>query len=76
MIILQHNVIKASFDKSIHVVGHAFNIIAYKKLLGFVSKYVWQHIADKMDRVKCVGLDKARCGCTLDHLTVFLVLVN
>jgi len=46
-------------------VGHVFNIIAYKKLLGFVSKCVLQHIADEMDQVKCVDLDKTRCGCIL-----------
>jgi len=34
MIILQHNAIKASFRKSLHVVGHRFKVTAYKKLLG------------------------------------------
>ena len=38
MIILQHNAIKASFQKSLHVVGHQFKVTSYKKLLGFVSK--------------------------------------
>jgi len=65
MIVLQHNAIKASFEKSLHAVGHAFNIISYKKLLCFVPKYALQHITDEMDRIECVGLDKARCGCTL-----------
>jgi len=40
MIILQYNAIKASFQKSLHVVGHRFKVTAYKKLLGFVFKYV------------------------------------
>jgi len=30
MIILQHNAIKASFQKSLHVVGHRFKVTAYK----------------------------------------------
>jgi len=65
MIILQHNAIKASFEKGLNVVGHLFNVTTYKKLLGFVSKYVLQHIAEEMDRVKWVGFDKDRCGCIL-----------
>jgi len=36
MIILQHNAIKASFQKSLHVVGHRFKVTTYK---AFVSKY-------------------------------------
>ncbi|XP_068475180.1 uncharacterized protein [Phaseolus vulgaris] len=65
MIILQHNAIKASFQKSLHVVGHRFKVIAYKKLLGFVSKYALNLISEELDRVKSVGFDKSRCGCSL-----------
>jgi len=65
MIILQHNAIKVSFQKSLHVVGHLFNVTTYKKLLGFVSKYVLQHIVKDMDRVKWIGFDKSQCGCSL-----------
>jgi len=32
MIILQHNAIKASFQKSLHMVGHRFKVTTYKKL--------------------------------------------
>ncbi|XP_068466238.1 uncharacterized protein [Phaseolus vulgaris] len=65
MIILQHNAIKASFQKSLHVVGHWFKVTTYKKLLGFVSKYALNLISEEVDRVKSVGFDKSRCGCTL-----------
>ncbi|XP_068483428.1 uncharacterized protein [Phaseolus vulgaris] len=65
MIILQHNAIKSSFEKSLHVVSHVFNVTRYKKLFGFVSKYALQYIAEESDRVQYVGLDKSRCGCTI-----------
>ncbi|XP_068471255.1 uncharacterized protein [Phaseolus vulgaris] len=65
MIILQHNAIKDSFQKSLHVVGHRFKVTAYKKLLGFVSKYALNLISEELDRVKSVGFDKSRCGCSL-----------
>jgi len=67
MIILQHNVIKSSFEKSLDVVSHVFNVTRYKKLVGFVTKYVLQYIAKKSDRVEYVGLDKSRCGCTIRY---------
>jgi len=51
MIILQHNAIKASFQKSLHVVRHRFNVTEYKKLLGFVSKYALNFIVEELDRV-------------------------
>jgi len=77
MIILQHNAIKASFQKSLHVVRHRFKVTTYKKLLDFVSKYALNLIAEELDKVKSVGFDKNRCGeCTLTcthacHLTSF-----
>jgi len=36
-----------------------------KKLLGFVSKYTLNLIFEELDRVKSVGFDKKRCGCSL-----------
>jgi len=65
MIILQHNAIKSSFEKSLHVVSHVFNVTRYKKLVGFVSKYALQYIVEENDRIEYVGLDKSRCGCTI-----------
>ena len=65
MIILQHTEIKASFERSTHVVGHQFNGRLYKRLRGMVSKYALNHIADELDRVNSVGIDSSRCGCSL-----------
>jgi len=65
VIVLQHNEVKASFEKSLHVVGHTFNMTLYKRLVGFVSKYTWMHIAEDFDRVKHIGFDSERCGCVL-----------
>lgn len=38
VLILQHNEIRASFEKSLHVIGNTFNVTLYKRLVGFVSK--------------------------------------
>jgi len=66
MIILQHNAIKASFQKSFHVVGHQFKVITYKKLVGLVSKYSLNLIFEKLVRFKSVRFDKSSCGgCSL-----------
>jgi len=40
-IILQHNAIKASFQKSLQLVDYVFNVTMCKILLGFLSKYVF-----------------------------------
>jgi len=65
MIILQHNAIKASFQKSLNVVSHLFNVIAYKNLVGFISKYALHVISEEMNRLKYVGFEKEHCGCTI-----------
>jgi len=49
VIILQHNEIKASFEMSLHVVGHTFNVTLYKRLVGFVSKYALMNIVEEFD---------------------------
>ena len=40
MITLQHTKIKASFETSIHVVGHVFKVTLYKRLLGIVLNQI------------------------------------
>jgi len=66
MITLQPNAIKTSFQNNLHVVaGHVFNVIAYKKIAGFVSKYALQHNVEENDQVKYVVLDKTHCDCIL-----------
>jgi len=37
----------------------------YKKLLGFVSKYALQYIAEENDQLEYVGIDNSLYGCTL-----------
>ena len=63
MIIMQHNEIKASFEHSIHVVGHTFNVQLYKRLYGFVLRYALNHITNEVHRMQFVGVDTSRCGC-------------
>ncbi|XP_068475253.1 uncharacterized protein [Phaseolus vulgaris] len=65
VIILQHNEIKASFEMSLHVIGHTFNVQLYKMLVGFVSKHALILIAEEFDRVNDVGFDSECCGCVL-----------
>ena len=65
VIILQHNEIKASFQMSLHVIGHTFNVQLYKMLVGFIYKHVLILIAEEFDRINDVGFDSERCGCVL-----------
>ncbi|XP_068487177.1 uncharacterized protein [Phaseolus vulgaris] len=57
VIILQHNEIKASFQMSLHVIGHTFNVQLYKMLVGSISKHALILIAEEFDRVNDVGFD-------------------
>ena len=63
VIALQHNEIKASFNKILHMVG--YNVSLYKRLVDFVSKHALMHIAEEFDRVKHVSFDSVHCGCVL-----------
>jgi len=65
MITLQHTEIKASFETSTHVVGHAFKVTLYKKLLGMVSMYALNQIVAEYEHVSYVGIDSSRCGCVM-----------
>ena len=65
LLVLQHNEIKASFEKSLHVQTHTFNKSLYEALLGMVSKYALVHISEEFNRVQFVGFDKEKCGCVL-----------
>ncbi|KAH1254681.1 Protein FAR1-RELATED SEQUENCE 5 [Glycine max] len=57
MIRLQHTEIKASFEISIHVVGHVFKVTLYKRLLDM--------IVAEYERVDYVGKNPSRCGCVI-----------
>ncbi|XP_028208400.1 uncharacterized protein LOC114391614 [Glycine soja] len=65
MMTLQHTQIKASFETSMHVVGHVFKVTLYKKLLGMVSRYTLNEIAAEYERVAYAGKNPSRCGCVM-----------
>ncbi|XP_014511731.1 uncharacterized protein LOC106770434 [Vigna radiata var. radiata] len=65
VIVLQHNKIRASFEKSINLKSDAYKALRYKRLVGRVSRYALELIADEVERVNKIGLDSARCGCIL-----------
>jgi len=65
MMTLQHTQIKASFETSMHVVGHAFKVTLYKKLSGMVSRYALNEIAAKYEHVPYAGKNPSRCGCVM-----------
>lgn len=58
-IVRQHNEIKTSFETFAHL-GHTF-----KRLQGFVSKYVFMHVDEEFDRIRDVGIDSERYCCIL-----------
>ncbi|GAU25032.1 hypothetical protein TSUD_155060 [Trifolium subterraneum] len=65
MITLQHNEIKASFERSIFKKEHRHNTRLYVHLRGHVSRHALSHIVDEFDRVKYVGIDKCSCRCII-----------
>ncbi|XP_073222614.1 uncharacterized protein [Cicer arietinum] len=65
MIVLQHNEIIASFEKSIIQKVHRYSNRLYANLRGVVSKNAIDHIAAEYDRVKYVGIDQTECRCTI-----------
>ncbi|XP_073224785.1 protein FAR-RED IMPAIRED RESPONSE 1-like [Cicer arietinum] len=65
MIVLQHNEIIASFEKSIIQKVHRYSNKLYANLHGVVSKNAIDHIAAEYDRVKYVGIDQTECRCTI-----------
>jgi len=67
LLVLQHNQIKASFDMSLNVATHSYNIPLYKGLLGLVSKYALVHIAEEFNKVNFIGFDNKKCGRVLRY---------
>ena len=63
MMTLQHTEIKASFEKSTHVVGHVFKKTLYMRLLGMTSRYALNQIAAELERVDYAGKNPSSCGC-------------
>ncbi|KAJ1399951.1 MULE transposase domain [Sesbania bispinosa] len=67
MIILQHNEIKASFQKSITIVEPKFNNRFFLKLRGLVSRNALYYLSDEFEQVKVVGIDSSFCGCAIRY---------
>ncbi|XP_052727423.1 PKS-NRPS hybrid synthetase cheA-like [Vigna angularis] len=65
VIVLQHNKIKASFEKSLNAISDAYKGLIYRRLVGRVSRYALGLIADEIERVNKIGMDSGRCGCIL-----------
>nr|XP_004506520.1 uncharacterized protein LOC101493240 [Cicer arietinum] len=65
MIVLQHNEIIASFEKSIIQKVHRYSNRLYANLRGVLSKNAIDHIAAEYDRVKYVSIDQTECRCTI-----------
>jgi len=65
VIILQHNEIKASFEKSINLISDAYKGGMYKRLVGIVSRHALGLIADEVERVNHTRFDSESCGCVL-----------
>ncbi|KAH1241928.1 PKS-NRPS hybrid synthetase [Glycine max] len=65
MITLQHVEIKASFESSMHVVGHLFKKTLYKRLLGMVSRDALNQITSVVDRLRYLGNNPSSYGCVM-----------
>ncbi|KAH1265994.1 hypothetical protein GmHk_01G001590 [Glycine max] len=65
MITLQHTQIKASFEKSTHVVGHVFKKTLYKRLLGMLLRYALNEIAAKFESAHYASKNPSSCGCMM-----------
>ena len=65
MIILQHNEIKAYFEKSINLISDVYKGGMYKRLFGIVSIHALGLIVDEVEQVIHIGFDSGSCGCVL-----------
>ena len=65
VIILQHNEIKASFERSINLISDSYKALSYRRLVGNISRCALELLAPELERVKKIGFDSSRCGCIL-----------
>jgi len=65
VIILQHNEIKASFEKSINLINDVYKGNMYKRLVGIVSRHALGLIVDDVERVMHIGFDSGSYGLVL-----------
>ncbi|XP_038704722.1 PKS-NRPS hybrid synthetase CHGG_01239-like [Tripterygium wilfordii] len=61
----QFTSIKASLEKSRHIVQHRFNTVQFRELRGFVSIDALDLIFQESDQSKFIGEDSYACGCKL-----------
>ena len=62
---LQHNEIRSSFQQSIIVKEHIFNVKYYQKLQELVSRAELAKIFQEHQRIDTTGIDKFTCGCVI-----------
>ncbi|XP_020418037.1 protein FAR-RED ELONGATED HYPOCOTYL 3 [Prunus persica] len=67
LIELQHNKIKASFEKSLSFVQHDCRKEDFKELIGFVSISALDNIMVELKRLDYIGVDSISCGCIIKH---------
>ncbi|XP_027940130.1 uncharacterized protein LOC114194217 [Vigna unguiculata] len=65
VIILQHNEIKASFERSLNLISDSYKALSYRRLVGNISRCALELLAPELERVKKIGFDSSRCGCIL-----------
>ncbi|XP_052736682.1 uncharacterized protein LOC128197877 [Vigna angularis] len=65
VVILQHNKIKESFQRSLLLTSNPFKGYIYKKLIRRVSQYALDLIAKELETVQQIGLNSSKCGCVL-----------
>lgn len=65
MLILQHTMIKDSFEKNINGVEQRFNTPIYRNIWDFVSREAWDTIFYVLKRFDNVGTNNSICGWTL-----------
>jgi len=65
VIILQHNKIKTSFERSLNLMSDSYKALSYRRLVGYVSRFALELLAPELERVKKIGFDTSHCGCIL-----------
>jgi len=65
IIILQHNEIKASFERGINLMSDSYKAMSYRRLVGYVSRSTLELLAPELERVKKIGFHASHCGCIL-----------
>jgi len=65
VILLQHNEIKASFERSINLMCDSYKALSYRRLVGYVYRSALELLAPELERVKKIGFDTSHCGWIL-----------